>query len=167
MNAEKSTKWKIWLSFGAALTLGLILLVAGIGKLLAQSEFAGVFLVQTFLPENLANIVGRTVPVAEVIIGGLLVVGFFPKLMAVLSLPMSFAFMANNIWLLTLGLECPKCPHCFGKLEEIWGTLSTWHALYLDIAMVVLAVLVIIFFTGGFFPFRLWFRELKSDKTQT
>jgi len=167
MNTEKSTKWKNWLSFGAALALGLILLVAGIGKLLAQSEFAGVLLVQTFLPENLANIVGRTVPVAEVIIGGLLVVGFFPKLMAVLSLPLSLAFMANNIWLLTLGLECPKCPHCFGKLEEIWGTLSTWHALYLDIVMVVLAALVIIFFTSGFFPFRLWFRELKSGKNQT
>ena len=177
MDKEKFIRVRNWASFGAGLPLSLILLVAGIGKLLGQSEFAGVLLVQTFLGEWLTNIgwsaykvdwvirnIALSVPVFEVIIGGLLFIGFYPKLMAVLSLPLSFAFMANNIWLLRLGLECPKCPHCFGKLEEIFGTLSTWHALYLDIAMALLAVLVIVIFPRGFFPPGLWARRLKQSE---
>lgn len=155
------------LSLAAGLALALILLAAGVGKLLAQTEFAGVLLVQTFLPEGIAKLVGYSVPIAEITIGGFLLVGFYPKLMAVLSLPLSFTFMANNVWLLGLGLECPTCPHCFGKLEEIFGPLSTWQALYLDIGMVLLAAIVLIFFPGGFFPSRLWFGKPKQAKTET
>jgi len=178
MDKAKSFVYRNWTSFGAGLLLSLILLVAGIGKLLAQEEFAGVLVVQTFVGERLTNIgwstyavdsmlniIGLTVPVLEVIIGGLLFIGFYPKLMAVLSLPLSLTFMANNVWLLTvLGLECPTCPHCFGKVEEIFGTLSTWQAIYLDITMVVLAAVVIILFPKGFFPPGLWFRRLKQSE---
>lgn len=163
MEKEKSIKYKKWGSLGASLTLSLILLAAGIGKLLAQSEFAGVLVVQTFLPERIAKLVGFTVPIAEVFIGGFLLVGFYPKLMAVLSLPLSFAFVANNVWLLGLGIECPKCPHCFGKLEEIFGTLTTWQALYMDIGMVLLAAAIIVFSHGGFLSSQLWFRKRKTS----
>jgi len=179
MDKEKFIRVRNWTSFGAGLVLSLILLVAGIGKLLAQSEFAGVLVVQSFVGEwltnigsstyvvdSVLNIIGISVPVLEVIIGGLLFIGFYPKLMAVLSLPLSLTFMANNVWLLTvLGLECPTCPHCFGKLEEIFGTLSTWQALYLDIAMALLAVVLIVFFPRGFFPPGLWARRLKQSET--
>lgn len=155
-----------YISLSAGLALGLIFLVAGIGKLLAQSEFAGVLVMQTFLPERLAKMVSYSVPIVEVIVGGLLILGFYPRLIAVFSLLLSGAFIANNAWLLSLGLKCPKCPHCFGKLEELFGTLTTWQALYIDIVLVLLAVAVLVFSPGGFFTSRFWFLKPRPAKTE-
>ena len=153
-----------WITLAAGLLLGLTLLVSGSGKLPGQTEFIDVLL-QSFWTPPIAFLTGYCLPWVEIILGVFLLVGSFPRIAAGLSLPLIAGFMANNSWALSQGVEqFPECGYCFGIWEEWLGAISPLQALYIDIVLFCLALIVFLFYPSGFLSFRPWFIKHKGGK---
>jgi len=149
---------------GPRVFLGLTLLIAGSGKLPGQAEFIDVLL-QSFWTPPVAYLIGYCLPWAEVVLGVLLLLGVFPKIVAALCLPLTAGFMANNSWALSQGMEqFPECGTCFGIWEELLGAISPLQALCLDIVLFGLALTILLFHPGGFLSFRPWFIKRKGGQ---
>ena len=141
----------------ASIVLGLILVLAGAGKISQQTIFT---FPEAFLPEDLARIVSHSLPPVELVIGSLLIIGVAAKLMVVFAFVLIAAFIANNCWLLGRGLGYESCG-CFGVLDTLFfGGLSTRGALYLDIGMLALALIIIFFYPGRPTTGRPWFMRI-------
>jgi len=150
------------ITLGASVFLGLTLLVSGSGKLPGQTEFIDILL-QSFWTPSVAYFIGYCLPWAEIILGVLLLVGSFSRIAAGLCLPLIAGFVANNSWALSQGIEqFSECSYCFGVWEEWLGAISPLQALYLDIALFCLALIVLLFYPGGFLSFRPWFIKHKA-----
>lgn len=157
-------RWqRILVIFVPCILLGLVLLVAGIGKLPGQAEFADVLLGSFWTP-TVATLISHVLPWVEVVLGAVLLLGVFPRLAATLSLPLMAGFMANNAWAISQGMEqFPPCG-CFGIFEELFGSLTPVQALSMDIVLVLFAVTVIVFHPARFFSFGSWFAKRKGER---
>ena len=156
---------RYWLSTGACIILGLILVAAAVGKLLGQTETFKIFytLPTAIFTPPLINAVSLWLPIIEFIIGLLLIIGIVPKLMAIFSSVLIAAFIASNSWLLSQGLGREPCD-CFGILDRIfYGELSTTGALYLDIGMLALALAIIFYYPGKLLTVPSWFLSRSKD----
>jgi uncharacterized membrane protein YphA (DoxX/SURF4 family) len=125
-----------------AMVLGLVLIAAGTGKALGQSDFI-YSLEGSFFTPALANITGHFLPWIEITLGALLIIGVFPKIMSVLSIGLITGFVASNLWLL-VSKPAPAitCGDCFGIWERVFGSLSPLQALFVDFALIGLALVV-------------------------
>ncbi len=150
---------KKWLVTGAGVILGLIFVVAGFGKIFTGSEglrrifnpFPG------FLTPALTDSIFIWLPYLEILIGLLLIIGVVPRLAGVISIVLVAGFITNNAWVLGQGLGFEPCS-CFGFWDRIVGIkVSTTQSLYIDIAMLVLGLVVIIGTPGHFLKTRPWF----------
>ena len=149
----------------SAILLGLTLLVSGTGKLPGQTEFIDALL-KSFWTPVVAYFIGYCLPWVETGLGILLLLGFFPRIAAVLSFPLALGFMANNVWALMQGVEkFPECASCFGIWEEFLGSLSPLGALIFDIVLIGLALIVLLLHKEGFLEFRPWFIRRKKEGT--
>ncbi len=143
----------------AAVVLGFIFLIAGIGKLPAQTDAYTILLVLREIPLMLllSDYVHIVFPVLEIILGLLLIAGIAPKVMAVFSSLLIGAFIFNNLWLVQKGLDQETC-YCFGgSLNWLLGVVSTKEALYIDIGMLALVCLIVTSYPGNWFAVRPWF----------
>ncbi len=145
----------------ASVFVGLVLLVAGIGKVPGQTEFAQA-MAGTFITPTIAQWLSRVVPWAEIVLGVFMILGLFPRIAAILTLPLVAGFMANNTWALAQGIGVfTKCSDCFGFWEKFFGPLSPAGALTLDISLLVGAISVTLL-SPEFFRPRLWFARAKA-----
>jgi len=156
--------------------IGLTLIFAGGGKLAnlgqipGQAEFLfllipdflmtpefGLFMVDVFLPWIL--------PSVEIVLGLMLVVGIWPRLTALVVLPLVLGFMANNTYMISQGLDkYPDCT-CFGVWEQWLGGLTPLQSMYYDITLLILAVIIIIVQPAPFLSHHFWInRILSRDK---
>ena len=150
---------------GASILLGVTLLVSGSGKIPGQTEFIDALL-QSFWTPPVAYFTGYCLPWVEIILGVLLIVGSFPRIAAGLCLPLIAGVIANNSWALAQGIEqFPECANCFGIWEKWLGAISPLQALYLDIVLLCLALIVLLFYPGGFLGFRPWFIKTKERQS--
>ncbi len=159
------------ISIAACVIIGAILLFAGIGKLSelgtipGQTEFLDKFIPDFILTPELARFIGLVfipwiLPVSEILIGAALLIGIWPRLFALLFIPLVLGFMANNSYAIAIGREkFPEC-ECFG----IFGGLTPIQSMYIDIGMFILAVLIIIIHPGPFFSHQFWISKLLSKK---
>lgn len=97
-------RYRYWAAIGASIILGLIFVIAGLGKLLNQADFLTVIRTDTFLTPTLAQVVAYTLPWIEIALGALLILGISAKLAAIFSSVLIAAFIANNCWLIAHGL---------------------------------------------------------------
>jgi len=137
-------RYRKWISLGASFILGIIFIVAGLGKILSEAEsFKSIFNpFPDFLAPFFSQAIYSWLPYLEVIIGLLLIIGVLPRLMAVFSIVLIAGFITNNSWLISRGLGYEPCD-CFVVARRILQVeLSTVSALYLDVAILVLAVIV-------------------------
>ena len=97
--------YRYWVGIGAGIILGLIFVIAGLGKLLDQTEaFMILFCPFTdFLTSAFVKAVLIWLPFIELVVGLLLIIGIAAKLMAALSLALIAGFIANNSWMLNQG----------------------------------------------------------------
>lgn len=106
-----------WAVLVARLVLGGVWLVAGLAK--AGDLDASVRAVRAYrlLPEPLAQAVGSALPLAEVLLGLLLVAGLFVRASAVASAVLMAAFVAGiaSAWARGLRIDCG----CFGSGGEL------------------------------------------------
>jgi uncharacterized membrane protein YphA (DoxX/SURF4 family) len=154
----------------AAVILGLIFLIAGLGKLPAQTDAYTILLVLRKIPLMLllSDYVHIVFPVLEIILGLMLVVGFAAKLTASFSILLIGAFIFNNLWLIQRGLGQEPC-YCFGgSLNWLLGVISIREALYIDIGMLALVYLVVACYPGRWFTLRPWFSragEFRNERS--
>ncbi len=162
----KSRWQRVLITLVPCVFLGLVLLVAGSGKLPGQTEFLDALL-NSFWTPTVAYLIGYCLPWAEVILGALLLLGVFPRIAAALSLPLIAGFMVNNAWALSQGMEqFPHCGQCFGIWEELFGAISPLQALCLDIVLLCLALIILLFHPGGLLSFQSWFTKSKKGENK-
>ena len=81
-------------------------------------------------------------PWIEFLLGCFLIIGFMPRFMAVLCLPVLAAFIGTNIW--SIAAEgYATCANCFGMWEKLFGSLTPAQALIYDSIMLVFAIIII------------------------
>jgi len=83
----------------------------------------------------------------------------------VLTLPLIAGFMTSNIWAISHGEVFESCG-CFGIFAEIFGAMTPWQALGLDIILLFLALIIILFHPAGFLTFRWWFTKPKGERSR-
>lgn len=158
----KTRRQRVLIVIVPCVFLGLMLLVAGAGKLPGQTEFIDALLGSFWTP-TVANLIGHGLPWVEVILGALLLLGVFPRITAAVSLPLIAGFMANNAWAISQGKEFGQCG-CFGILEELFGAMTPWQAMGLDIVLIFFALIIILFHPAGFLTFQWWFTKRKGEQ---
>ena len=160
---QVKSRWpRVLITLGPSVFLGLVLLVAGSGKLPGQTEFIDTLL-KSFWTPPVAYLIGYCLPWAEVILGVLLLLGVFPRIAAALCLPLIAGFIANNSWALSRGMEqFPQCGQCFGIWEELLGAISPLQALCLDIVLLCSALIILLFHPTGLLSFQPWFTKRKE-----
>ena len=96
----------------ARLILGVVLVVAGGLKVTSPRVSARAVRAFQILPYDLAGYVGYALPVVEILIGLLLVVGLFTRLSAVVGglLMLAFIIGISSAWIRGLSIDCG----CFG-----------------------------------------------------
>ncbi len=151
-----------WPGIIAGIILGIILVAAGLGKILHPAAILDVFysyfpqFTHFYLTSAFTSAILVWLPLAELAIGVLLIIGVLARLMSLFSILLIAGFIANNVWLLRHGQEHNPC-NCFGS-ENIFGIIITnTAALYLDIAMLVLALAVLFGYQGNFINAYPWF----------
>jgi len=161
------------ISIVACIIIGLIFIFAGTGKLAGlgqvpgQTEFLDRFIPDFILTPEFARFIGLVfipwiLPIAEILIGLGLIIGIWPRILAILIVPLVLVFMANNSYMIATGLDkYPTC-ECFGVWEEWFGGLMPIQSMYIDIGLFILALLIIILHPGSFFSHQFWFNRLFS-----
>lgn len=156
----------------ACAIIGLILLFAGIGKLSqlgtipGQTEFLDKFIPDFILTPEFARFIGLyfipwIMPVVEILMGAAMIIGIWPRLLAILFIPLVLGFMANNWYAISAGMDkFPEC-ECFG----IFGALTPIQSMYIDVGMFILAIIIIVVHPLPFFSHQLWInRALSKSK---
>lgn len=152
--------YKYWIGIGASIILGLIFVAAGVGKLLHQPEAFKIFFspFPGFLSPAFAKAFFIWLPRIELIVGLLLIFGIVAKLAAAFSLVLIAGFITNNSLLLIQRLGQEPCPSCFGPQV----TLRALDALYIDVGMMALVLIILFCYQSNFFNIYPWF--LKRGK---
>jgi peroxiredoxin/uncharacterized membrane protein YphA (DoxX/SURF4 family) len=162
----------------ASVLIGITFLVSGTGKILGVEEtpaqvvdFISNFLPSIFItPEILYFLfyvfVPHIMPWAEIILGACLLIGFIPRLMAALCLPLLLAFMGTNLWSIIQG-GYATCASCFGIWEKYFGSLTPTQSLVYDLVLFIFAMVIIIFQPSGFLSSRKWLTKGKKLDTAT
>jgi len=146
-----------WLAVGAGIILGFIFLAAGLGKTLSQTDSFVIFVFPEFLPTALDMFIFRWLPGVEILIGVLLITGSIARLVASLALALTVGLIANNTILLIQGLGDKPC-NCFGEAERwVQLRLSIAGALYIDIVMLILGIMILFYYRGKFVSISPWF----------
>lgn len=168
----KTRRRRILLIYAPCILLGLMLVVAGIGKLPGLTDVLGKFPGQTeFISDLLGPLWTSTVaffidnilPWIEVVLGIALLLGIFPRIAAILSLPLIAGFMASNAWAISHGEAFGTCG-CFGIFETLFGNTTPLQALGIDIALLCFALIIILFNPSRFFRFQWWFTKQKEPE---
>jgi uncharacterized membrane protein YphA (DoxX/SURF4 family) len=158
-------RYKYWGGIGAGIFIGLMFVAAGFGKLPHQGEYWGLILFDYFDSMTLlrfTDIVKQWLPWVEIILGSLLIVGIASKIVASFFSVLILGFIVNNIWMISHGAGREPCG-CFGKFEELLGTLSAENALCMDLGMLVLVSIIFLYYPGNFFSIRPWFLQKKLN----
>lgn len=133
---------QMWLSFGARLVLGGVMLAAGGLKISDPNQAISAVTAYQILPSDLATLVGYGLPFFEIMLGLLLVLGLAVRATAATTGVLLVAFIAGVIsaWARGLSIDCG----CFGGggqtddpkyLEEIlrdigFLALAGWLVVY-------------------------------------
>ncbi len=159
------------ISIIACVLIGAILLIAGIGKIAefgtipGQTDFLDKFIPDFIFTPDVARFIGLffipwILPIAEIIIAAALIIGIWPRIFAIICIPLFLGFMANNSYAIANGMEkFPEC-ECFG----VFGALTPIQSMYMDIGMFILAVLIIVIHPGGFFAHQFWINRIFARK---
>ena len=144
---------KHWIGVGASIVLGLIFAAAAVAKLLHQPEAFKIFFTPfpDFISVVFTKIVFVWLPRIELAVGLLLIIGIAAKLVATLSLVLIAGFIINNSLMLIRVINF--CPSCFGPRI----ILPTLDALYIDIVMLALVLIILFCYRGHFFNIYPWF----------
>jgi uncharacterized membrane protein YphA (DoxX/SURF4 family) len=136
--------WWPWLGVIARLVVGIVWIVAGALKV--SNMDASTRAVRNFqvLPEAIVPFVGHLLPLLEIVVGSLLIIGFAIPVTAAVSALMQLAFIIGiaQAWARGFQLDCG----CFGGGGGTTGNAARGYALDIarDTGLFVLSVLLVL-----------------------
>ncbi|MFC2068065.1 MauE/DoxX family redox-associated membrane protein [Chloroflexota bacterium] len=158
-------RYRYWITLISSLLLALVFLTAGVGKLLGQSAF--MLEVSSFVASPLLeSIIVNWLPWVEIVIGLCLLGGVAVQIVSGAAAVLVGAFIFHNSWMISQGHAYEPCS-CLGLASQLLDAeLSTVGALYIDIALFILALAVYFSYQGKTFTLRPWFlkRNQKMDQ---
>ena len=162
-------RWRTLTASVATILLGLVFFVSGTGKVFInlpeETEYIDQLIPAFFITPTTAYFIGYGLPWIELALGILLLIGFGPRLLSALSIPLVLAFIANNVWMISRGMEeFPQCAQCFGRWEELLGAMTPVQSLSIDVVLIALTLVVIFLYPGSFFSSRPWLANLGKKK---
>ncbi len=101
-----------WAGLAARLVVGGVWLWAGLLKLSDPASSVTAVRAYQLLPPSAADLVGRALPMVEVIVGGCLVLGLLTRVSGVVSAVLQLAFIVGigSVWARGISISCG----CFG-----------------------------------------------------
>ncbi len=114
---DRSPRWVPWLGLIARLVLGGALLFAGLTKVGKPLTSARAVQAYQILPFDVAAYVGYALPIIELLLGGLLIIGLFTRPAAAAGAILMVLFIGGIAWAWAKGLSI-DCG-CFGGGGEI------------------------------------------------
>ena len=173
-NGSPKYRTRSIISLVASIIVGLVLAFAGSGKLLGVGEMPGqtMMFLSEILPDflftpGIANFIGSIllpliIPSVELFLGICLLLGMWPRFIAIFCMLLASVFMADNSWLISIGMQqFPSC-ECFGIWEDIFGTLTPFQSLHIDIGLFLLSLTIILAHPHGFFSSPGWATRLNQ-----
>ena len=130
--------------------LGAIFIAAGIPKILDTTSFAGVVYNYHLLPDILINVFAITLPWAEVIIGGMLILGIWLPGAVVLYNLLIIAFISALVFNMARGLDV-SC-----------GCFSTDSEDIIDMGTIFRDILILC--ASLYLAYVVFFKKITSDK---
>jgi uncharacterized membrane protein YphA (DoxX/SURF4 family) len=174
LNKPNSVKYII--AVVACIIIGITFIASGSGKAIGFGEVPGqtIEFLGDMLPKELITpftvfvlydvFIPFIFPAIELLLGIFLIIGFMPRLMAIITIPLSLVLMTNNIWSISQGMDkFPQCV-CFGIWEKIFGGLTPVQALSYDILIFILALIIIFLHPGAILSSREWVEKLFQKK---
>ena len=141
-----------WMKIPIMLNLGMLFIVAGVGKIFyASNSFSTAPFIET-LPG--AMLFYTVLPYIEIILGLLLVSGLMVKFAAASAAALVAVFVGSSLYLVSIGHGFDLCG-CFGMA----GGLTYFGALGIDVAMALMVVVIIICQRGSYFNMTPWFLD--------
>jgi uncharacterized membrane protein YphA (DoxX/SURF4 family) len=166
------------ISLVACILVGLTFFISGSGKIFAfgempgqTMEFIGAILPDAWLTPGLAYFLGdiflpHVIPWTELCLGILLLLCIWPRFFAALTMPLTVAFMTNNIWYILHEKNTFTSCECFGIWEQIFGTLTHGQSLTLDIILFALALTIVLVHPTGFFSLPPWLAKIRKGNKE-
>lgn len=131
-----------WIGLGARLLVGGVWIWAGVLKLPhPETSITSVRAYQLLSPD-LADLVGRTLPTLEILVGFCLVVGVFTRWVGGLSALMQLAFIIGiiSVWSRGIAIDCG----CFGSGGPAEDAFSKYPwEIARDIGLMALSILLV------------------------
>ena len=119
---EASTKpsvrnWRDWVGLVARLTVGVVLLVAGLIKVVDILGMQLALNAYQLFPAPVVLVLSYVIPIAEIVLGIMLILGLFTRITSILSGLLFVAFIIGiaQAWARGLSLDCG----CFGGGGQI------------------------------------------------
>lgn len=140
----------LWVTTVARLVLGGVLIVAGWLKIGNPSDSVVAVKAYELLPDSLATTVGYGLPILEIVVGVLLVVGLLTRVAGVIGGLLMFAFVFGIAWAWAHGLRI-DCG-CFGGGGQLGAGEQPAYLLDIlrDFGLVVLGAWIVRFPPGRF-----------------
>lgn len=119
-----SPAWQRWVTLAARLILGAVLIVAGalkVGEL--QSSVDAVRAYQ-ILPWDVAALVGVALPIIEIVVGLLLIIGAFTRWAGLVGALLMLAFIIgiSSVWARGINIDCG----CFGGGGQVEASQTNY-----------------------------------------
>jgi uncharacterized membrane protein YphA (DoxX/SURF4 family) len=113
VSSEYAPAWRLWLATAARLVLAGVLIVAGWLKLPDPAESVRAVRAYQLLPESVVPSVGHGLPLLEILVGVLLLIGFATRFAAAVAglLMLAFIIGISSAWARGLEINCG----CFGN----------------------------------------------------
>lgn len=101
-----------WAGLVARLVLGVVWVWAGLLKIGSPEASVSAVRAYQLLPASVAELVGRVLPVFEIVLGACLLVGLLTRLSGLLSALLQLAFVVGiaSVWARGIAIDCG----CFG-----------------------------------------------------
>ena len=135
--------WVRWATFGARQILGITLIVAGAIKLPWPEASVQAVRAYQLLPFEITRPVGYVLPVLELVIGLLLVIGLFTRLAGWIGAAVMAAFIVGIAWVWANGISI-DCG-CFGGGEVEDGFAAYPWEIARDVGLLACGVWAAIF----------------------
>lgn len=123
--SERLTTTLDVVGLAARLVLGVVLVLAGASKISDLQSSVRAVLGYELMPYSVAHLVGTVLPVLEIVVGVLLVIGLFTRVAALVGglLMVAFVIGIASVWARGISIECG----CFGG----GGTIKPGETHYL------------------------------------
>lgn len=153
-----------WVGLVFRLILGVVLLVAGLLKVGDLEQSYRATLAYDLFDPQMSKIIGYALPIIEILVGALLIVGLFTRVSAVLGTGMMVAFIFGiaSVWARGISLDCG----CFGGggLVEAEQT-EYFQEILRDLALVICGLWLVIWPKSAFAIDNWLFAPLPSSRS--